>query len=167
MSGPAAPRKIFVACLGNPDRGDDGIGALVAKALAGRLPADVALIARGGDMLALIDDWAGFDALICVDAAVPISGPGRIHRLDLATDALPAEMAVTSSHAFGLADAIRLARTLGQAPQEIIVYAVEGHSFDPGAAVTPAVADGIDEVAQRVVAEVTRLRPLMTLPHAR
>ncbi|MEJ2433250.1 MAG: hydrogenase maturation protease, partial [Pseudolabrys sp.] len=95
------------------------------------------------------------------DAAAPMNTPvgasGRIHRLDLVTDALPAEMAVTSSHAFGLADAIRLARTLQRAPQDIVVYAVEGHSFDTGAAVTPAVADVVDEVVQRVVAEVTRL----------
>ena len=158
MSGAGAPRRVFVACLGNRDRGDDGIGALVAEALGGRLPSDVALIVRSGDMLALIDDWAGSDALVCVDAAAPMGMPGRIYRLDLAGDELQAEMAVTSSHAFGLAEAVRLARALGHAPRDIVVYAVEGACFDVGADVTFEVAAAADPVAERVVAEVARLR---------
>ena len=86
------PRKVLVACLGNPDRGDDGLGAAVARALAGRLPDGVGLAVRSGDMLGLIDDWAGFDAVVCVDAAAPMDAslgtPGRIHRVDLARDDL-------------------------------------------------------------------------------
>ncbi len=153
-----SPRKVLVACLGNPDRGDDRIGALVAEALSGRLPPDVALIVRSGDMLALIDDWEGSDAFVCVDAAAPMGLPGRIHRFDLARDELPAEMAVASSHAFGLAEAIGLARMLGRAPRDIVVYAVEGACFDVGAAVTFEVAAAADRLVDRVVAEVARLR---------
>lgn len=164
MSGTIAPRRVVVIALGNPDRGDDGIGALVKKALVGRLPADVALFARSGDMLSLIEDWADFDALVCVDAAAPTGAPGRIQRIDLMTDELPAEVSITSSHAFGLADAIRLARTLGRVPQDIIVYAVEGFCFDTGAPITPEVADTVAEVVRRIVAEVERLRQPMTLP---
>lgn len=49
----AVPRNVLVVGLGNPDCGDDGIGALVALSLAGRLPADVPVVVRSGDMLAL------------------------------------------------------------------------------------------------------------------
>jgi hydrogenase maturation protease len=171
MSGPfdqqGAPRKILVVGLGNPDRGDDAVGAIVAQKLAGRLPADVALLVRGSDMLSLIEDWAGFDALVCVDAAVPMGAPGRIHRVDLTTDELPRNMSFTSCHAFGLVDAIRLARTLQRAPQAIIVYAVEGCCFDGGAPVTAAVAVAAREVTRRVIAEVGHLRQsgMEALPH--
>jgi hydrogenase maturation protease len=154
----ATARKVLVACVGNPDRGDDGIGAMVAAALIGRLPADTTLLARSGDMMSLIHDWAGFDALVCVDAAAPMGAPGRIHRIDLAMEELPAGMAFTSSHSFGLADAIHLASALQCAPQDIVVYAVEGRCFDGGKAMTAEVAAAADEVAQRIVDEVDRLR---------
>ena len=117
------------------------------KALAGRLPADAALLARSGDMMSLIEDWAGFDALVCVDAAAPMGAPGRIHRIDLAMDELPTDMSFTSSHAFGLAETVRLARTLELAPQDIVVYAVEGCCFDGGAPMTADVAAAAGEVA--------------------
>ncbi|MGF6812950.1 hydrogenase maturation protease [Paraburkholderia sp. Clong3] len=153
-----APRKVLVVGMGNPDRGDDGVGALVVRSIAGRLPADVSLVVRSGDALSLIEDWAGFDALVCVDAAAPEATPGRILRIDLASEQLVREMSFASSHAFGVAEAIELARTLGLAPREMVVYAIEGVCFDRGAPVTPEVAAAVDEVAGRVVAEVERLR---------
>jgi hydrogenase maturation protease len=161
MSSPGeqerAECKVLVACLGNPDRGDDGIGPKVAQALKGRLPAGAALVVRKGDMLALIEDWAGCDAVVCVDAAATMGTPGRIHRVDLARETLPAETAPTSGHAFGLAEAVQLACTLERAPATIIVYAVEGACFDAGAPMTVAVAAAADEVARRVIDEARRL----------
>lgn len=154
----APTRKVLVVCLGNPDRGDDAIGIMVANALVGRLPADITLLSRSGDMTSLIEDWAGFDALVCVDAATSMGVPGRIQRIDLAMDDLPTEMSFTSSHAFGLADTVRLARTLELAPRDIVVYAVEGGSFNLGAPMTPNVMAGISKVADCIVAEVDRMR---------
>lgn len=153
-----APRKVLVVGMGNPDRGDDGVGALVVRSLAGRLPADVSLVVRSGDALSLIEDWAGFDALVCVDAAAPVTMPGRIHRIDLASEQLVREMSFASSHAFGVAAAIELARTIGLAPREMIVYAIEGACFDRGAPITPEVAAAADAVAGQVVSEAERLR---------
>jgi hydrogenase maturation protease len=151
---------VLVVGLGNPDRGDDGIGPMVARALAGRLPADVAIHTLSGDVLSLLSEWEGFDALVCVDAAAPapMAAPGRIHRLDLADADLPREVSFTSSHGFGLAEAIALGRALQSAPQDIIVYAVEGKQFEGGAAVTPEVAAAAADAADCIVAEVERLR---------
>jgi hydrogenase maturation protease len=58
----------------------------------------------------------------------------------------------------GLADAIALARRLKLAPRDFIVYGVEGRCFDHGAPLTAAVAAAAAAVAERVVAEVARLR---------
>lgn len=154
----SAPRKVLVIGLGNPDRGDDGIGLRVARELAGKVPANVAVIARRGDPLSLIEDWTGFDCVVCIDAAAPLGLPGRIHRIDLSSAELPRDVRFTSSHALGLAEAIELARTLRLAPQQIVVYAVEGGSFGSGAPLTPAVAAALAVVVDRVVAEVGRLR---------
>ena len=157
MTEPAAARRILVACIGNPDRGDDGIGPLVAAKLEGQLPGQAALIVRRGDMLALAEDFADCGALVCVDAAAPMTSPGQIHRIDLTTEELPRELLSASTHGFGLADAIELARALGRAPEIIVIYAVEGASFDAGAALTHEVAAAADETARLVAAEVGRL----------
>lgn len=157
----AAPRKILVAAIGNPDRGDDGVGMLVAASLTGRLPPDAALVTRRGDIFGLIDDWADFDALICVDAAVPAgapaTAPGCIHRIGAATGTLPVDLSFQSSHAFGLAEAIALGRALQSLPETVIVYAVEGGCFDNGAPVTPAVAAAAAAVATCILKEIARL----------
>ena len=151
-------RKILVVGVGNPDRGDDALGVSVAQALAGRLPPDVTVLARSGDMLALIDDWQGFDTVICVDAAASLGTPGRIHRIDLAREDLPREMSFPSSHFFGVAEAIDLARVLGRAPRDMVVYAVEGSTFGVGAPLSDAVKTASREVADRVAAEVDALK---------
>lgn len=160
MSVPSG--KILVIGLGNPDRGDDAVGSMVAKKLKKRLPADVTVVARSGDMLSLLDDWAGFDGVVCVDAAAPMGEPGRVHRIDLATDELPWELTFASSHTLGLAEALELAEVLGLAPPSIIVYAIEGGCFDDGAPVMPEVASAAEEVAGRIMAEIGRLRQSLT-----
>ncbi len=154
----AGARKVLLVGLGNPDRGDDGIGPMVVRSLAGRLPGDVATELVSGDVLGLLAKWTGFDALVCVDAAAPMSEPGRIHRLDLATAELPRDACVTSSHGFGLAEAVALGRLLKTAPPDIVVFAVEGKQFVGGEPITPEVAAAARAAAERVAAEVERLR---------
>lgn len=154
---PAVLIKILVAGIGNPDRGDDGVGLRVIAELAGRLPPDVVLITRSGDILALVEDWTGFNATICIDAADFMAAPGRIHRIDAAAGELPPGLAFPSSHAFGLAEAIALAGALQRLPETVIVFAIEGKNFDGGAPMTPEVAAAAAKTAEQVIAEIARL----------
>jgi len=152
------PPRVLVIALGNPDRGDDGVGLVVAQCLRELLPSDVQIISASGDALSLIPTWADFDAIICIDAAAPANAPGRIHRFDLTAAGLPSKLAVASSHALGLAEAIALARALQEAPRQIIVYAVEGACFAAGAPITADVTAAAVDVARRVAADVDWLR---------
>jgi hydrogenase maturation protease len=128
--------------FGNKDRGDDALGPLAAAELGG----------AHADPLAL--ELAGVRTLICIDAAVTSGVPGRIHRFDASTAPLPAAMDALSSHGFGLAAALELARALGELPPRVIVFAVEGVCFDHGAPLSPAVAAALPELLRRVRAEV-------------
>lgn len=166
MSAAAGHGQVLVIGLGNPDRGDDGVGVRVAAALAGDLPPGVALKSRTGDMLGLLDDWAGYDRVVCIDAAAPIGAPGAIHRIDAAREPLPAAPGLASSHGIGLAEALALDRALGAAPGRLIVYAVEGLSFEVGAPLTPTVAGVVAELAARVRAEAERLAANREATHA-
>lgn len=96
--------------------------------------------------------------MILVDAAAPGTTPGRIHRLDLLKDELPADLSLSSTHAFGVANAVGLARTLGLLPRTMIVYAVEGANFAPDAPLSAKVAAAVDEVVSRLTAELQLLR---------
>jgi len=155
----AAPDKALVAAIGNPDRGDDGVAALVARRLAGRLPEGVGLVVRSADLVSLIDAFAGLDALLCVDAVAPIAAPGRIHRIDVSLKDLPREILPVSSHACGLSETLALARTLGTLPGKAIVYGIEGLDFGVGAPMTPAVAAAAEEAADRILAEFSKGSP--------
>ena len=152
MNGPGA--GLLVVGIGNPDRGDDGIGPLVALDLSGRLPSDATLIARAGDILSLIDDWSGYDTAILIDAVVSGAPAGTIHRLDLTRDPLPPGFSAPSTHAFGIAEAVELARALDQLPRRVILYALEGANFDPGVPMTAATAAAAPVAAARIAEEV-------------
>ena len=134
------------------------MGAAVARLLAARLPREIRVNVRAGDIASLLNDWACADRAICIDASEPAGSPGRIRRLDLACDSLPASLAPASSHGFGLAETVALARALGQAPPRIIVYAIEGLCFDPGAPLSPPVVASVASAAYLITAE-WRARP--------
>jgi len=157
----ASIRQILVVGIGNPDRGDDGIGPLAVRQLARRMSHDVspnvAIVERSGDALALIDDWAGYDAVILVDAAAPGSLPGRVHRIDLLAGELPAGASLSSTHGFGVAEAVGLARALDLLPRHVIAYAIDGAQFDPGTPISHEVAAAVDDVVARVAGELDRL----------
>lgn len=160
-SGAVSTGRILIVGIGNPDRGDDGFGPLVVRRLVGHVSPNVEIVERAGDMLALIEDWAGRDAVILVDAAAPGAEPGRIYRIDLVQDAVPADLSLSSTHAFGVAQAVGLARALGLLPGRVVAYAVEGASFEPGAPVSPRIATAIDDVVLRVAAELRDLEDAM------
>ena len=146
--------RLLVAGIGNPDRGDDGVGPAVACRLRGRVPSAVSVLERSGDALALIEDWEGFSTVIVVDAAAPITKPGRIHRFDLANSRLPIAIAPGSTHAFGLAETIELARGLGRLPSLLVAYLIEGEQFEPGAPLSPAVAQAAEAAAAEILVEL-------------
>jgi hydrogenase maturation protease len=66
-------------------------------------------------------------------------------------------MSFTSSHAFGLADAIALARALQRVPKDIIIFGIEGRCFENGAPMVPEIAAAALAAADLIVAEVARL----------
>jgi hydrogenase maturation protease len=154
----------LVIGVGNPDRGDDAVGLHVARRLAGLGLPGVAVEEAGGDTLALLERWAGAARVVLVDAAAPLARlgaaaplarPGRIHRLEPLAGPLPRDLALGSTHAFGLAEAVELARALGRLPRRMTIYAIEAASFAPGAALSPAVAAAVDELAGRIAADIS------------
>lgn len=140
--------------IGNPDRGDDAAGRLVARLLRPGLPAGVTVAEMPGEAAALLARLEGVAAAYLVDASASGAPPGTVRRFDAGATPLPAATFELSSHGFGLAAAIELARALRQLPPRCIVYAIEGGCFEPGAPLSPAVAAAVAEVARRLAGEI-------------
>ncbi|KAF0135018.1 MAG: hydrogenase maturation protease [Methylocystaceae bacterium] len=145
--------RIIVLCIGNPQRGDDAAGRAVAHALKALL-VDVEIIEEEGEATRVLARLEGADAAYIVDACVFGAKPGDIRRFDVGTGPLPRAAFGASTHGFGLAEALELARALGVLPPRCIVYAIEGKIFDIGASMSPAVAEAVDIVAGRLRADI-------------
>jgi hydrogenase maturation protease len=127
--------------IGNPDRGDDAAGWEVAEKVTSW---DVSRLTAGS--LSLIDLWCHDDEVVIVDAMKSGAPTGTIVRIDAIENRLP-QGAFSSTHAFGPAAVVELARTMDRLPRSLIVYGIEVGQVEHGCPMTPAVATAVDRVA--------------------
>jgi hydrogenase maturation protease len=104
-----------------------------------------------GEPLALLDAWVGHDEVILADTVLSGAPAGTVHRLDVSRRPLPTALAGPSTHAFGVADTIELARSLERLPAHVEIYGVEGSCFAPGARLTAAAQRGVNAVVAELV----------------
>lgn len=146
--------RTVVIGVGNAYRRDDGVGLVVVDVLRGRVGPQVELISSEQEPSRLIDAWAGADLAIVVDAAASGGAAGTIHRFDAGTEPVPAGVFRSSTHAFGVGDAVEIARALGTLPGRLVVYGIEGGDFRAGAGLTAAVQAAATKVADGILAEL-------------
>ncbi|MGD2141217.1 MAG: hydrogenase maturation protease [Burkholderiales bacterium] len=156
MASPQS-RHVLIG-LGNVDRGDDGAGRLVARMLKGQLPANVNIVELDGEVTAVLSRLQEADVAVLVDACNCGAPAGDVLRFDVAAQCLPQHGFAVSTHGVDIANALELARTLGDLPEVCIVYGIEGQQFGPGSALSAPVAEAVREVAQRVLGDFERLR---------
>lgn len=141
------PSSVLVLGIGNPDRGDDGAGVWVAERLAER-GAPARVCRRDG--FTLIESWKGRRRVIVVDATVSGAAPGTISCIDALHKDLPSEAFPVSTHGYGLAEAIAMARTLDRLPAELTVYGIEAASFAVGSPLSLPVQQACAELTERL-----------------
>ena len=140
--------------VGNRWRSDDAAGLEVVARLRHALPEAVELLEREGEPTSLIDAWRGTDVVWVVDAVSSGAPPGTLHRLDAAEHELPADIFRTSTHHFGLAEAVELARAVGALPPRLVVFGIEAARLELGDTLTPEVEDAVGRAAEAVRGEV-------------
>ena len=176
MTGVDAVGRPVVLGVGNPWRGDDGVGAAVARAVAERLDrldgpggtcsAGVEVVEVDGEPARLVEAWAGRPLAVVVDAVVSGAEPGTVHRVVVVGEGasggdLGTAPATGGSHALGAGEAVRLGRALDRLPRRLVVLGVEGSAFDHTAdvALQPAVAAAVATVVDAVLAELAEVAP--------
>ncbi|MGA7476419.1 MAG: hydrogenase maturation protease [Thermoplasmata archaeon] len=149
----ASPLPLVIG-LGNDQRSDDRSGLEVARALRPLLAGKVRVEECESEGIALLELWRGADRVIVVDAVRSGAPPGTVHRLEPGDGFLPGLRTATSTHGLSLAEAVALAKGLGCLPRHLVVYGIEAGDVGMGVALTPAVALGVREVTDRILAEL-------------
>lgn len=145
---------VLVIGVGNPDRGDDGAGLLVARRVRLLVPATVPVIESAADGTTLIELWKNKDLVILVDAINGDGEAGMVHRFDAAIGPLPIRSFGRSTHSFGVAEGIELARRLDQLPGRLTVYGIVGERFEGCTLSSPGVESAIERVAHAIAKEL-------------
>lgn len=148
------PRRRLLIGVGNPERGDDGAGRVVARRLRARNGCVLEVRECSGEAIALMEAWTGFDDVVLVDACRGAGEPGSIHLLS--PDGLEGRVQgqprrYDSTHGFGVAEAIGLARALGRLPSRLVIYAIEGGHFQDQEGLSAEVDRGVQELVALLV----------------
>lgn len=126
--------------------------------------ADLDGIARGAaevveqaDPTDLVALMSGRELVVAIDAVRNTAAPGTLVLREVGAGhpslvGWPGRP--TSSHGWGLAEAVELARVLEQLPERVVVVGVAGTRFDPGAPLTDPVARALPAAVDAVLAQV-------------
>lgn len=143
--------------LGTVDCGDDAAGILVARRLA---ELGFNSIAHTASPIALIDIWKPSDSVIVIDAVLSGAQPGTVYVWNAYEQDFENSGLRSSTHAFGLADSIKLARALDRLPKSLVIYGIEAADVAAGTPPCAQVCHAVERVTHELV---SRLRsPVVT-----
>jgi hydrogenase maturation protease len=141
--------------LGNPDRGDDGVGTAVVRRVTEHANDDVEVV-ESDDPASLIDTWDGADRVVVVDAMQSGRPAGTVLVLDVTETPLPSDgWATGGTHALGLAAAVELSRALGRLPRRLLVVGVEADRLTTGTELSAPVHAAVQPAADAALQALT------------
>ena len=146
--------RTVVIGYGNPDRGDDGVGLLAAESLRGAVSEEVEIFTSSGDASSLLDAWADREKAVLIDVFESGGVPGTVYRLTGQDAFNLSAKAHTSTHGFGLREAVRLGRQLNRMPGAMVIIGVEAGALGFSSELTPEVRDAMPELRRLVLAEL-------------
>ncbi len=150
-------KPVVVLGLGNPLMADEGIGVHLVERLlesADRYPAvDFIDAGTGGlSILYLIEDRR---KAIVVDCAFMDEPPGTMRRFTPDQVQSVKELAHQSLHEADLMQIIALARQLGQAPGEIVIFGIQPERIEPGLGLSWMLMERIDAYISAILHELS------------
>jgi hydrogenase maturation protease len=150
--------SLLILGLGNLLCSDDGLGALVAQAIAEvRIVPDGVKVLDGGTLgLALLPYLEDAERAILVDAIQADAPPGTLVRID-GDDVGPAVAARLSVHQVGVSDLIEAARWRGRVPPTLVLLGIVPLTADLGVGLSPPVRATMPELVDLVCEEARRL----------
>lgn len=138
--------------------GDDAVGVVAARKLRQYKQPSVSILEDGLAGLNLLHNMEGTNTLILIDAVHSQSEVGTIFRFTIPQDLekigkLAWNSSSSSTHSFGLAEALTLAQTLNILPTHTILYGIELGHTQKGQALSPEMSQAINTLVQRITLE--------------
>ncbi|MBM4027204.1 MAG: hydrogenase maturation protease, partial [Planctomycetes bacterium] len=155
-------KPIVVLGLGNPLMADEGIGVYLVERLresVGESPS-VEFVDAGTGGFSILHYLEGRRKAILVDCAFMDEPPGTIRRFTPEEVRSTKVLAHQSLHEADLLRILALARQLGQAPDETVVFGIQPERIEPGMGLSPALRDRIDEYIGQILHQTSNI----TLP---
>ncbi len=146
--------RVLLAGFGNEFRGDDGVGIFIARGIEKRDWSGVTVLRYQGEGLDIIEKWQGFEAVVLVDAVSSGGPPGTVHRIQIPEQELSSHFQGCSTHAFSIAQTIALAKTLKRLPSRLIIYGIEGASFEMGSGLSSDVKEAAQGVINQIIKDI-------------
>jgi hydrogenase maturation protease len=146
-------KPVVVLGLGNPLMADEGIGVHLVERLlesADRYPA-VDFIDAGTGGLPILYQIEGRRKAIVIDCAFMDEPPGTIRRFTPDEVESRKVLAHQSLHEADLMKIIAIARDLGQAPEEIVIFGIQPERIEPGLGLSRALRDRINEYISAIL----------------
>ena len=109
--------------------------------------------------------WKEHNFVIIVDAVQSNAKPGTIHRIDALQNEVPTDFFHYSTHAFGMAEAVEMARMLDELPAHLLIYGIEGKLFKIGKDISPEVQEAIETVINEILEKIKEIQ-MQELEHA-
>ena len=148
-------KTVLVLGLGNPLRGDDGIGPRVVEELIRReLPEGATALDAGTGGLDLLQVLEGWERAIIIDAADVGREPGQFARFTPDEARFVSSEDATSLHNAGLAEVLALAKAIGQSLPELVIFGVQPEKIGWGEGVSPAVEAALADLVDAVLEEI-------------
>lgn len=146
---------VRVLGIGSPF-GDDRIGWLAAEALEKVFdPARVSVSMHDRPGARLVSLMHGAEQVVLIDGVCTGAAPGTLHRLE--GEAIGAAVSrCSSTHGFGLAEAIKLAQKLGGLPPCLVLWGAEIGEAE-GGNVSQAVCDALPQLVGAITAEINTM----------
>lgn len=149
---------IVVIGIGNDFRSDDAVGLYVARKIDETGFENVYAVAGISDGTSLLEHWHTAKAAFIVDCVISGAKPGDIIRFDAIKEIIPTKLfSGYSTHAFNVAEAINLAKSLEQLPPRLIVYGIEGSNFSFGSVISAEVKEAASKVIDSIVKEIREM----------
>jgi len=150
-----AQRSVVVLGLGNPLRGDDGIGPRIVEDLIRRgLPEGVEALGGGNMGLDLLHILEGWERAVIVDAADVGLEPGQFTRFTPDSVYLVQQANSLSFHQAGLSETLALAEALDLALPEMVIFGVQPATLGWREGLSPAVEATLPALADAVIEEI-------------
>ena len=152
--------KTLVVGIGNDFRSDDGAGLAAARALMKLTLPNVGIVELNGEVTRLLDSLQHCDTAIVIDAVQSRALPGTIHRFDASQNPLPGSHTQRSTHGISLGSILELARAQGVLPRQVLVYGIEGASFEHGRTLTPQVEKAVEGLVREIAEDLRNAGPV-------